>query len=88
MKMANQPNQLISDLFLKRLCARDVNLWTDKDVEKEEIAHRLDWLDAAHSGCKTIQQAEMLLDGLISEGITHAVVLGMGGSSLAPEVIQ
>jgi len=74
--------------FFQRFCARDVTLWAEKDAEKEEVAHRLDWLDAVNNGERTIQLAEALLDGLISEGFSHTVVLGMGGSSLAPEVFS
>ena len=83
-----QPNRLIDKQFLQRFCARDVTLWAEKDAEKEEVAHRLDWLDAIHIEENTIQTAEVLLDGLILEGFTHTVVLGMGGSSLAPEVFS
>ena len=79
---------VIDKQFLKRFCARDVTLWAENDAEKEEVAHRLDWLDAVNTGEKTIQTAEVLLDGLISEGFSHSVVLGMGGSSLAPEVFS
>jgi len=74
--------------FFQRFCARDVTLWAEKDAETEEVAHRLDWLDAVNNGERTIQLAEALLDGLISEGFSHTVVLGMGGSSLAPEVFS
>ena len=88
MNVKIQPNRLINDLFLQRFCARDVTLWAEKDAEKEEVAHRLDWLDAAYSGNKIIQHAEALLDDLVSEGFTYAVVLGMGGSSLASEVFS
>lgn len=83
-----QPNRFINDLFLQRFYARDVTLWAETDAEKEEVTHRLDWLDAAHTGNKSIQIAEALLDGLLAEGFSHAVVLGMGGSSLAPEVFS
>ena len=83
-----KPNRLIDRQFLQRFCARDVTLWADKDAEKNEVAHRLDWLDAANTEEKTIQTAEVLLDGLVSEGFSHAIVLGMGGSSLAPEVFS
>ena len=83
-----QPSRLMDKQFLKRFCARDVTLWTETNAEKEEVAHRFDWLDAAKTGEKTIQTAEMLLDGLILEGFSHTVVLGMGGSSLAPEVFS
>jgi glucose-6-phosphate isomerase len=84
-----QPNRLIDNEFLQRFCARDVTLWAVKDEDKkEEVAHRLDWLDAGSKGEETIQLAEKLLDGLVLEGFSHAVVLGMGGSSLAPEVFS
>ena len=88
MNKIEQPNRLIDKQFLQRFCARDVTLWAENDAEKEEVAHRLDWLDAVNTGEKTIQTAEVLLDGLISEGFSHTVVLGMGGSSLAPEVFS
>ncbi len=82
----NEP--LVNDRFIQRFCNRDVTLWAESEVDKEEVDHRLDWLDAAHFGNDTIQHAESLLDGLLSEGFSHAVVLGMGGSSLAPEVFS
>jgi transaldolase/glucose-6-phosphate isomerase len=88
MKSDNHPTRLINDLFFQQFCSRDVSLWTEKDSEKEEVAQRLDWLDAAHSGSNIIQHAETLLDDLVKEGYTHVVVLGMGGSSLAPEVFS
>jgi len=83
-----QPFQTVDKQFLQRFCARDVTLWAEKDADKEEVTHRLDWLDALNTGEKTIQTAEAILDGLITEGFLHAVVLGMGGSSLAPEVFS
>ena len=83
-----KPNRLINRQLLQRFCARDVTLWADEVAEKNEVAHRLDWLDAANTEEKTIQTAEVLLDGLVSEGFSNAIVLGMGGSSLAPEVFS
>ena len=84
----DQLNRLIDNQFLQRFCSRDVTLWTEKEIDKEEVAHRLDWLKAGNNGDITIQLAETLLDGLVSDGFTHALVLGMGGSSLAPEVFS
>jgi len=83
-----QPFRSVDKQFLKRFCARDVTLWTEKDSEKEEVAHRLGWLDVLTTGDKIIQRVQTLLDELIYEGFSHAVVLGMGGSSLAPEVFS
>ncbi len=83
-----QSSHLIDDQFFKRFCSRDVTLWAEKDAEKEEVAHRLDWIDAGSNGEEIIRLVEVLLDELILEGFSHAVVLGMGGSSLAPEVFS
>ena len=88
MNIIDKPIRLMDEPFLQRFCARDVTLWADEDAEKDEVAHRLDWLDAVSTEEMTIQSAETLLDGLILEGFTHTVVLGMGGSSLAPEVFS
>ena len=71
-----------------RLFDRDVTLWsTDPDVG-EAIANRLGWLDApAHFG-EQIPALEGFGDGITEAGFTHVVVAGMGGSSLAPDVLQ
>ena len=78
--------QLTDIHFVERFNQRDVTLWTKIAAEQEEVAHRLGWLDAAENGVQLIRDADKLLRDVLSEGFTHAVVLGMGGSSLAPEV--
>jgi transaldolase/glucose-6-phosphate isomerase len=72
--------------FANRLCDHDVNLWPADKAGKEEIAIRLDWLAAPVQELKIVHQAAALREELIKTGFTYAVVLGMGGSSLAPEV--
>jgi len=72
--------------FSRRLWAKDPTLWFPK--EQPEIVDRLGWLTLAaemqpHVGELTRFGAEAR-----SEGIRHVVLLGMGGSSLAPEVFQ
>lgn len=67
---------------MRRLHARDATLWTGGDEPRW-----LDWLEApwqekAHLLRLTELQAEVR-----DRGFTRAVVLGMGGSSLFPEVI-
>lgn len=77
----------LADLnFVERFNQRDVSLWTENKAEQDEVAHRLGWLDAAENGAQAVRDAGELLKEVLSEGYTHAVVLGMGGSSLAPEV--
>lgn len=70
----------------RRLAGRDASLWTvDPDIRRD-IEQRLGWLDAAafmdrHTG-RILEFAQRVQAG----GYQQAVLLGMGGSSLAPEV--
>jgi len=68
--------------FAARLWNRDATLWFDPP--RDEIVNRLGWLC---SGCDKSQDSiGDLVDSIRTEGITDVVLLGMGGSSLAPEV--
>jgi glucose-6-phosphate isomerase len=68
-----------------RLLAHDPTLW-GPDAE-QEARIRLGWLDAVDVSWKLIPELLKLRDALRGEGIDHVVLCGMGGSSLAPEVI-
>jgi glucose-6-phosphate isomerase len=71
-----------------RLFARDVTLWTSDQRVGEAIAERLGWLDApAHFVDRTVG-LEAFGDAVVEEGYETAVVAGMGGSSLAPDVLH
>jgi glucose-6-phosphate isomerase len=74
--------------ILRRLLAKDASLWSQSPEEQESIRNRLGWLDLHET--MAVRRAE--LDDFAREvrarGYTRAVLLGMGGSSLAPEVFQ
>ena len=71
-----------------RLFARDVTLWTSDPRVGEAIAERLGWLDApAHFADRTVG-LEAFGDAVVDEGYETVVVAGMGGSSLAPDVLH
>jgi transaldolase / glucose-6-phosphate isomerase len=65
-----------------RLWRRDSSLWTGADE-----AEWLGWLEIADQQLEHSEQLERLARDARDEGFTHALVLGMGGSSLAPEVL-
>ena len=70
-----------------RLFARDVTLWTSDQRIGETITERLGWLDApAHFAVRTAG-LEGFGDAVVEEGYKTAIVAGMGGSSLAPDVL-
>ncbi|MEA2170828.1 MAG: transaldolase / glucose-6-phosphate isomerase [Solirubrobacteraceae bacterium] len=69
-----------------RARAKDPTLWGPEGTP--ELANRLGWIDIAGRTEADIAEAETLLAELQAEGYTDVVVLGMGGSSLAPEVFR
>lgn len=74
--------------FVSRLFRHDPTLWTNSVVEQKEITQRMDWLEAPWNINLVKDQIVGLKEEFLDEGITNALVLGMGGSSLAPEVFS
>ena len=72
--------------IVERIFDKDPTLWTTNEDEYFEIKHRLDWLEAPETSHIYIDEINQLRNELVSSGFNHGVVLGMGGSSLAPEV--
>ena len=68
----------------RRLWAKDPTVWFEQPVA--EIADRLGWLDLPGAMAGQIEGIERFADQVCAEGTRHVVLLGMGGSSLAPEV--
>ncbi len=77
--------QLVSDLVASRITNQDETLW-GPDAE-EESAKRLGWTESVSISTPLVPEILALRDKLRSEGVKHIVLCGMGGSSLAPEVI-
>jgi transaldolase/glucose-6-phosphate isomerase len=67
----------------RRLWARDATLWTGKDEQRW-----LGWLDVADDQLAHVGPLNDTAREIAKSGVAHAVLLGMGGSSLAPEVMQ
>ncbi|MGH9183570.1 MAG: glucose-6-phosphate isomerase [Acidimicrobiales bacterium] len=67
-----------------RLWAGDHTLWRD---DPTEVADRLGWLAVREMGGR-LPELETLAADATADGLDHAVLLGMGGSSLFPEVLS
>ncbi|ABY23979.1 glucose-6-phosphate isomerase [Renibacterium salmoninarum ATCC 33209] len=76
---------LVADKVASRIFAKDHTLW-GTDAESE-ASIRLGWVEAAAVSQPLVAQIVALREELQAEGVTHIVLAGMGGSSLAPEVI-
>jgi transaldolase/glucose-6-phosphate isomerase len=70
----------------RRLREADATLWGPAGTP--EVANRLGWLTIAERMLQTVDELELFAEQVSHEGYTDVVVLGMGGSSLAPEVLR
>ncbi|BCW58867.1 glucose-6-phosphate isomerase [Paenarthrobacter nicotinovorans] len=83
--IAQHIDSLVEDRIATRIFAKDHTLW-GPDAESES-AIRLGWVEAATVSQALVGDILELRDALRAEGVTRIVLCGMGGSSLAPEVI-
>jgi glucose-6-phosphate isomerase len=81
-------SEVLADLAgrsaVERLWARDHTLWQE---DPTEVADRLGWLEVASDMAAEVERLDVFADALVADGIRHVVVMGMGGSSLFPEVL-
>lgn len=71
-----------------RIWQRDASVWTSQTPPPAELLDRLGWLDLPTAMRAHVDAWRDFAETIRAEGFTHAVLLGMGGSSLAPEVFQ
>jgi glucose-6-phosphate isomerase len=76
---------LVGDDVAARLVSKDATLWGPE--AESEAAVRLGWLDLPATSRELVAQLADLRAELAGEGLDRIVLCGMGGSSLAPEVI-
>ncbi len=72
--------------FSARLWQKDPTLWSADPLP--ELTDRLGWLALPESMRSRVGELRAFADKAKSDGFRHVVLLGMGGSSLAPEVFQ
>lgn len=83
--IAQHIDGLVEEKIATRIFAKDHTLW-GPDAESES-AIRLGWVEAATVSQALVGDILELRDSLRAEGVSRIVLCGMGGSSLAPEVI-
>lgn len=77
--------QLVADLVASGITAQDPALWGP--AAEAEASKRLGWTEAVAISRPLVAEIEALRVELEAAGVDHIVLGGMGGSSLAPEVI-
>ncbi|RQP11897.1 MAG: glucose-6-phosphate isomerase [Microbacteriaceae bacterium] len=83
--VARHVPQLVADGVAGRITTQDETLWGP--AAEEEAAKRLGWTEAVAVSEALVDDILALRDDLRAKGVDHIVLGGMGGSSLAPEVI-
>ncbi|PKQ37845.1 MAG: glucose-6-phosphate isomerase [Actinobacteria bacterium HGW-Actinobacteria-1] len=81
-------NRLVEADAIRRLADRDASLYTENIDARIPIMQRLGWNDLAQKAPGRFVLLENLTKAIIEEGATDLVLLGMGGSSLAPLVLS
>lgn len=69
----------------KRVWAKDYTVW---DPNPKEIINRLGWLNVIDTMRKETNHIENFAKHIRNLGFKHVVLIGMGGSSLGPEVLR
>jgi transaldolase/glucose-6-phosphate isomerase len=75
-----------TDELATRLQAKDPTIWGEADTP--ELADRLGWVDLPETMAPRLGELNTIAADAIGAGTDHVVLLGMGGSSLAPEVFS
>ena len=71
--------------IIPRIWRRDHTVWKP---DPTEIANRLGWLYSPEAMQESVPEIDACVEAVRAEGFTQALLLGMGGSSLAPEVFR
>ncbi len=76
---------LVADGVASGIAGRDATLWGS--AAEDEAGKRLAWVGLAQESRPLVDEIVGLRDVLADRGLDRVVLCGMGGSSLAPEVI-
>jgi glucose-6-phosphate isomerase len=73
--------------FLERFYSRDASLWSSSPSGQAEASRRLGWMDSPQKAVARLPEYRRFAAEVHGIGIAKYLILGMGGSSLASEVI-
>lgn len=79
---------LQSKNFVRRLWAQDASLWHQDPAHQTIIRNALGWLFVSKQQIRHVSRLQAFAEDVKNAGFTHLLLLGMGGSSLCPEVCR
>ncbi len=77
--------KLNDENIVDRIWQKDFTVWNNNP---SEISNRLGWLDSVEVTHKSLAEINNFVEEVKQAGFTNALLMGMGGSSLAPEVFR
>ena len=80
--------QLDKESFIQRLIKQDATVWKSDAVHQKVIQNRLGWVRVVDRMRGEIGALTQFANEVRQAGFTHAILMGMGGSSLFPEVCR
>ncbi len=81
----NAVMNLKMERIVERIWEKDYKVWSDSP---NEITNRLGWLKSPEISLEMKDNIDEFVESVKNDGYTNALLLGMGGSSLAPEVFS
>ncbi len=80
--------KLAREHFVERLWQKDPTLWGLEPTRADSIRSRLGWLTSVSAMRSQTRSLMDFADAARRDGFTHALLLGMGGSSLSAELLR
>jgi len=74
--------------LIRRIWAKDPTVWHQDPAHQKLIRNALGWLTISHKQFSQIGQLQVVAKDIKDAGFKHVLLLGMGGSSLCPEVLR
>jgi transaldolase/glucose-6-phosphate isomerase len=81
-------NTLNSQDFTTRFWQKDATLWTQDAEAQQSIRSFMGWLDSPEVLSKAVGDIQQFVQEVKAAGFQHVVVMGMGGSTMAPIVFE
>ncbi|PYT10204.1 MAG: transaldolase [Acidobacteria bacterium] len=77
-----------AESWIRRIWRKDATLWKDDEAHKKIIANALGWVTVVDLLVEHAGELAAFSQRVRNDGFTHVMLLGMGGSSLCPEVFR
>lgn len=86
--IAEGVDRIAKENWVKRIWDKDASLWKSETDHQKIIQNSLGWLTVTNVVQRQFKLLETITADIKKAKFTHALLLGMGGSSLCPEVLR